>query len=173
MKRASSLDTALIVARDEVRAPAEGVLLDLDAHQDLTDGGLEIVQLSGPRGRNRRRPWPRAETVARDSLSDTGGHEGVPGSHTCASVNAGLDRAWRRTSSSQTRVRRKALVGSPTALVTKASVRRPIREPEFRANEGTARDRPEVSSREESRAPPPAPRGDHFRVVTVDQRRHS
>ncbi len=54
MKRASSLGTALIVAREEVRAPAEGVLrvlLDLDAHQDLTDGGLEIVQLYGPRGR--------------------------------------------------------------------------------------------------------------------------
>jgi hypothetical protein len=54
MKRSPSLDTALIVARNEVRAPAEGVrrvLLDLDAHRHLTDGGLEIVQLYGPRGR--------------------------------------------------------------------------------------------------------------------------
>jgi hypothetical protein len=54
MTRMRSDDSALIVARDEVGAPAAlilRVLADLDAHRQLTDGGMEIVQLHGPRGR--------------------------------------------------------------------------------------------------------------------------
>ena len=54
MRRRSARDGGLIVARDEVRAPAERVLrvlADLDAHRELTDSSMEILQLHGPRGR--------------------------------------------------------------------------------------------------------------------------